>query len=57
MTKHQIKEHQIKQLQGLTSLEAIKLQEKFGKNEIQTKKKESFLHKVLKVIVEPMFLY
>jgi len=51
MTKQQIKE-----LQGLTTLEAKKLQEKFGKNELVGKKKESFLHKILKVIGEPMFL-
>ena len=33
-----------------------KLQEKFGKNELVAKKKESFFHKILKVISEPMFL-
>jgi len=47
---------QIKGLQGLTTLKAKKLQEKFGKNELVAKKKESFLHKILKVICEPMFL-
>ena len=51
MTKQQIKEHQ-----GLTTLQAKKLQEKFGKNELVAKKKESFFHKILKVISEPMFL-
>jgi len=51
MTKQQIKE-----LQGLTTLEAKKNQEKFGKNELVGKKKEGFLHKILKVIGEPMFL-
>jgi len=51
MTKQQIKE-----LQGLTTLEAKKIQEKFGKNEIVSKKKEGFLLKILKVIGEPMFL-
>jgi len=47
---------QIKVLQGLTTLEAKKLQLKFGKNELVVKKKESFFHKILKVISEPMFL-
>ena len=47
---------QIKKIQGLTTLEAKKLQERFGKNELVVKKKESFLHKILKVISEPMFL-
>ncbi|GLC31202.1 cation-translocating P-type ATPase [Clostridium omnivorum] len=42
--------------QGLTSQEVKKLQEKFGKNELVAEKKESFLHKVLHVITEPMFL-
>lgn len=51
MTKQQIKE-----LQGLTTLKAKQLQEKFGKNEISAKEKESFLRKILKVIGEPMFL-
>jgi len=48
MTKQQIK--------GLTTLKSKQLQEKFGKNELVTKKKESFFHKILKVISEPMFL-
>lgn len=47
---------QIKSLQGLTTQEAKQLQVKFGKNELVTKKKESFFHKILKVISEPMFL-
>lgn len=47
---------QIKGLQGLTTLKAKQLQEKFGKNELVAKVKESFLHKILKVISEPMFL-
>lgn len=41
---------------GLTTEESKKLQEKFGKNELVAEKKESFLHKVLHVITEPMFL-
>ena len=56
MTKQQIKELQIEELQGLTTLEAKKLQEKFGKNELVVQKKESFVLKILKVIGEPMFL-
>lgn len=48
MTKQQIK--------GLTTLEAKQLQEKFGKNELVAEKKESFVHKVLHVISEPMFI-
>ncbi len=49
-------EQQIKELQGLTTLEAKQIQEKFGKNELVAKKKESFLHKIVHVISEPMFL-
>ena len=49
-------EQQIKEIQGLTTLKAKQLQERFGKNELETKEKESFLHKVLHVIIEPMFL-
>ncbi|MBU3190014.1 cation-translocating P-type ATPase [Clostridium bowmanii] len=56
MTKQQSKKEQITELQGLTTLEAKKLQVKFGKNELVAKKKESFFHKILKVISEPMFL-
>jgi Ca2+-transporting ATPase len=41
---------------GLTTKEAAQLQEKFGKNELVAEKKESFLHKTLHVITEPMFL-
>lgn len=41
---------------GLSTEEANQLQEKFGKNELVAEKKESFLHKVLHVITEPMFL-
>ena len=49
-------EQQIKELQGLTTLKAKELQEKFGKNELVVKEKESFVRKILKVICEPMFL-
>ncbi len=47
---------QIQTLKGLTTQEANQLQEKFGKNELIAKEKESFLHKILHVICEPMFL-
>lgn len=35
-------EQQIKGLQGLTTLEARKLQERFGKNELVVKKRKAF---------------
>ncbi|MDF2631985.1 MAG: P-type ATPase, translocating [Caproiciproducens sp.] len=43
-------------LQGLTTEEAKKLQEKFGKNELTAQKKQSFFVKALHIICEPMFL-
>lgn len=43
-------------LQGLTSEQAEKLQEQFGKNELTAEKKQSFLSKVFHIICEPMFL-
>jgi len=43
-------------LKGLTSAQAKKLQEQYGKNELTTRKNESFLHKLLHIISEPMFL-
>jgi len=43
-------------LQGLTSSQAKKLQEKYGKNELVAGKKKSFLHEILHVVTEPMFL-
>lgn len=49
-------EQQIKELQGLTSMQAEQLQEKYGKNELVAEKKEGFIHKILHVISEPMFL-
>lgn len=45
-----------KTLTGLTSVEARKLQEKFGKNELTPQKQENFFIKVLHIISEPMFL-
>lgn len=41
---------------GLTSEQAKKLQEKYGKNELTQEKKQSFFKKTLHVICEPMFL-
>ena len=41
---------------GLTSEQAHILQEQYGKNELTSDKKESFLHKVFHIICEPMFL-
>lgn len=41
---------------GLTTAEAKKLQEQYGKNELTPLKKESFLRKVFPIICEPMFL-
>ena len=49
-------EQQIKELQGLTTSQAIELQEKYGKNELVPEKKENIFHKILHVISEPMFL-
>lgn len=41
---------------GLTSAEAKRLQQQYGKNELTPQKKESFIQKVLHIICEPMFL-
>jgi Ca2+-transporting ATPase len=41
---------------GLTEEEAKSLQQKFGKNEIASNKKENFLIKILHILCEPMFL-
>lgn len=43
-------------IQGLTSAQAKELQEQYGKNELTPEKKESFFHKILEVLSEPMFL-
>lgn len=43
-------------MEGLTSAQAKELQEQFGKNELTPEKKESFFHKILEVLSEPMFL-
>ena len=41
---------------GLTSAKAKELQEQYGKNELTSDKKESFIKKVFHIICEPMFL-
>ena len=41
---------------GLSSAEAKKLQEQYGKNELTPQKKESFVQKVFHIICELMFL-
>ncbi|WP_055668286.1 cation-translocating P-type ATPase [Desnuesiella massiliensis] len=41
---------------GLSSVEAKKLQDKYGKNELTPQKKDSFIKKVFHIICEPMFL-
>ncbi len=41
---------------GLTSAEARRMQEQYGKNELTPQKKESFIRKALHIICEPMFL-
>ena len=43
-------------LQGLTSKQVKKLQEKFGKNELVSEKRKSFISKIIHIILEPMFL-
>lgn len=49
-------EQKITELKGLTTSEAKKLQDKFGKNELVPEKKENIFHKIFHVITEPMFL-
>ena len=41
---------------GLTSAEAKRLQDIYGKNELSPQKKETFFQKVLHILCEPMFL-
>lgn len=41
---------------GLTEKEVLESREKYGSNELEKKKKETFLHKVFHVFSEPMFL-
>ena len=45
-----------KNMVGLSSADAKRLQQQYGKNELTPQKKESFLHKALHIICEPMFL-
>jgi len=42
--------------QGLKSEEVIELQKEFGKNELIHEQKDSFFKKILRTIMEPMFL-
>ena len=42
--------------EGLSSARAKELQEQFGKNELTIQKNESFFHKILEVLSEPMFV-
>ncbi|TYC84733.1 cation-translocating P-type ATPase [Acetobacterium wieringae] len=41
---------------GLTTKEAALRQQQYGKNELSPQKKESFFHKLLHIISEPMFV-
>ena len=43
-------------LAGLTTAEAKRLQDEYGKNELTAQKKEHFFRKALHIICEPMFL-
>ena len=44
------------EIKGLNDKEVFELREKYGKNEIVTNKKESFIVKIIHIICEPMFL-
>ncbi len=54
MTDQRINE--LKEMKGLTTLEATKLQEQYGKNELVPEKEENIFKKIFHVITEPMFL-
>ena len=41
---------------GLTSAEAKRLQDLYGKNELSPQKKETFFQKAFHILCEPMFL-
>lgn len=43
-------------MKGLSSKEAIELQEKYGKNELKVEKRQTFLGQVIHSITEPTFL-
>ena len=45
-----------KKYYGLNDQEVIESREKYGVNEIEKSKKETFLHKILHVFTEPVFL-
>lgn len=45
-----------KTVAGLSSADAKRLQQQYGKNELTPQKKESFLQKAIHIICEPMFL-
>lgn len=51
-----MKNQNINEIKGLTTSEAAKLQEQYGKNELSSEKKDSVLRKIFQVITEPMFL-
>jgi Ca2+-transporting ATPase len=44
------------ELKGLTSDQALELQEKYGKNELVHETKENMIMKIFHIILEPMFL-
>ncbi len=43
------------EMMGLSTQEAIKLQEKYGKNELSAEKKKGLLSKIIDILREPMF--
>jgi Ca2+-transporting ATPase len=45
-----------KEYRGLTEKEVLEAREKYGTNEMEKKKKENFLQKVVHIFSEPMFL-
>lgn len=45
-----------KQMKGLTTKAAEEYQQKFGKNQLIPEKNETFFHKIIDVLKEPMFL-
>lgn len=49
-------EQKIRSSKGLTTQEAKQMQLHYGKNELIVEKKESFMHKILHVLSEPMFM-
>lgn len=49
-------EQKTNEIKGLTTLEAAKRQEQYGKNELVPEKKDDLLQKIFQVVTEPMFL-